>query len=69
MFSMRTFVALMRGINVGSARKLPMADLRDAVCAARARSIRKPTSKAATSLVDAKGGAAGFAPAVGEGIG
>jgi uncharacterized protein (DUF1697 family) len=29
---MRTFVALMRGINVGSARKLPMADLR-ALCA------------------------------------
>jgi uncharacterized protein (DUF1697 family) len=28
---MRTFVALMRGINVGSARKLPMAELR-ALC-------------------------------------
>jgi uncharacterized protein (DUF1697 family) len=53
---MQTFVALMRGINVGSARKLPMADLR-ALCE-RLGFERPQTYIQSGNLVgDAKGGA------------
>lgn len=54
---MRTFVALMRGINVGAARKLPMADLR-ALCVKL--SLERPQTyiQSGNLLVDSKGDAA-----------
>jgi uncharacterized protein (DUF1697 family) len=52
---MRTFVALMRGINVGSARKLPMADLR-ALCAKIRLGYPQTYIQSGNLLVDAKGG-------------
>ena len=52
---MRTFVALMRGINVGSARKLPMADLR-ALCAKIGLGYPQTYIQSGNLLVDAKGG-------------
>ncbi|MGA8815723.1 MAG: DUF1697 domain-containing protein [Xanthobacteraceae bacterium] len=52
---MRTFVALMRGINVGSARKLSMADLR-ALCAKIRLGYPQTYIQSGNLLVDAKGG-------------
>jgi uncharacterized protein (DUF1697 family) len=53
---MQTFVALMRGINVGSTRKLPMADLRD-FC--RKLGLGNPETyiQSGNLIVDAKGDA------------
>ena len=51
---MRTFVALMRGINVGSARKLPMADLR-ALCTELGLERPQTYIQSGNLLVDAKG--------------
>lgn len=53
---MRTFVALMRGINVGSARKLPMADLR-ALCLALGMERPQTYIQSGNLIVDAEGGA------------
>ncbi len=52
---MRTFVALMRGINVGSARKPPMADLR-ALCGSLGLKNPQTYIQSGNLLVDAKGG-------------
>ena len=52
---MQTFVALMRGINVGSARKLPMADLR-ALCTALGLERPQTYIQSGNLLVDAKSG-------------
>lgn len=54
---MQTFVALMRGINVGSARKLPMADLR-ALCVRLGLERPQTYIQSGNLLVDAKGDAA-----------
>lgn len=54
---MRTFVALMRGINVGSARKLPMADLR-ALCVKLGLEGPQTYIQSGNLIVDATGGAA-----------
>ena len=51
---MPTFVALMRGINVGSARKLPMADLR-ALCESLGLEHPRTYIQSGNLLVDAKG--------------
>lgn len=51
---MRTFVALMRGINVGAARKLPMADLR-ALCAKIGLGYPQTYIQSGNLLVDAEG--------------
>lgn len=51
---MRTFVALMRGINVGPTRKLPMADLR-AVCAEIGLHQPQTYIQSGNLIVDAKG--------------
>jgi uncharacterized protein (DUF1697 family) len=51
---MRTFVALMRGINVGSARKLPMADLR-ALCTKIGLDRPQTYIQSGNLVVDAKG--------------
>ncbi len=56
---MPTFVALMRGINVGSARKLPMADLRD-LCVKLGLERPQTYIQSGNLLVDAKGGGAGL---------
>jgi len=50
---MRTFVALMRGINVGSARKLPMTDLR-ALCTALGLERPQTYIQSGNLLVDSK---------------
>ena len=50
---MQTFVALMRGINVGSARKLPMADLR-ALCTALGLERPQTYIQSGNLLVDSK---------------
>jgi uncharacterized protein (DUF1697 family) len=54
---MQTFVVLMRGINVGSARKLPMADLR-ALCGSLGLERPQTYIQSGNLLVDAGGGAA-----------
>lgn len=54
---MQTFVALMRGINVGSARKLPMGDLR-ALCGSLGLERPQTYIQSGNLLVDAKGGEA-----------
>jgi uncharacterized protein (DUF1697 family) len=53
---MRTFVALMRGINVGSTRKVPMADLRALSSKA---GLKRPETyiQSGNLIVDADGGA------------
>jgi uncharacterized protein (DUF1697 family) len=51
---MRTFVALMRGINVGSARKLPMVELR-ALCSGLGLELPQTYIQSGNLLVDAKG--------------
>ena len=51
---MQTFVALMRGINVGSARKLPMADLR-ALCTALGLERPQTYIQSGNLLVDSNG--------------
>ena len=51
---MQTFVALMRGINVGSARKLPMADLR-ALCTALGLERPQTYIQSGNLLVDGNG--------------
>jgi uncharacterized protein (DUF1697 family) len=51
---MQTFVALMRGINVGSARKLPMADLR-ALCSRLGLERPETYIQSGNLIVDAKG--------------
>jgi uncharacterized protein (DUF1697 family) len=56
-FSMQTFVALMRGINVGSARKLPMGDLR-ALCGSLGLERPQTYIQSGNLLVEAKGGEA-----------
>jgi uncharacterized protein (DUF1697 family) len=55
--SMQTFVVLMRGINVGSGRKLPMADLR-ALCGSLGLERPQTYIQSGNLLVDARGGAA-----------
>jgi uncharacterized protein (DUF1697 family) len=50
---MQTFVALMRGINVGSARRLPMADLR-ALCSALGLERPQTYIQSGNLLVDSK---------------
>ncbi len=52
---MQTFVVLMRGINVGSARKLPMADLR-ALCTALGLERPQTYIQSGNLLVDGNGG-------------
>ena len=54
---MQTFVALMRGINVGSARKLPMGDLR-ALCGSLGLERPQTYIQSGNLLVEAKGGEA-----------
>ena len=54
---MRTFVVLMRGINVGAARKLPMAELR-ALCATLGLDRPETYIQSGNLIVDAKGDAA-----------
>jgi uncharacterized protein (DUF1697 family) len=54
---MQTFVALMRGINVGSARKLPMVDLR-ALCVRLGLERPRTYIQSGNLLVDAKGNGA-----------
>jgi uncharacterized protein (DUF1697 family) len=51
---MRTFVALMRGINVGSARKLPMAELR-ALCTKAGLKRPETYIQSGNLIVDAEG--------------
>lgn len=53
---MRTFVALMRGINVGAARKLPMANLR-ALCVKLGLESPQTYIQSGNLLVDAMGDA------------
>lgn len=53
---MQTFVALMRGINVGSARKLPMADLR-ALCGRLGLERPQTYIQSGNLIVDTKGDA------------
>lgn len=53
---MRTFVALMRGINVGAARKVPMADLR-ALCVKLGLERPQTYIQSGNLLVDATGDA------------
>ena len=54
---MQTFVALMRGINVGSARKLPMADLR-ALCGSLGLGNPQTYIQSGNLLVDAESNSA-----------
>jgi uncharacterized protein (DUF1697 family) len=56
---MPTFVALMRGINVGSARKLPMADLR-VLCESLGLESPQTYIQSGNLLVDAKGDRTGL---------
>jgi uncharacterized protein (DUF1697 family) len=56
---MQTFVALMRGINVGSTRKLPMADLR-AFCLKLGLSKPENYIQSGNLIVDAIGDARGL---------
>jgi uncharacterized protein (DUF1697 family) len=51
---MQTFVALMRGINMGSARKLPMADLR-ALCVRLGLERPQTYIQSGNLLIDARG--------------
>jgi uncharacterized protein (DUF1697 family) len=51
---MRTFVALLRGINMGSARKLPMADLR-ALCSKLGLERPETYIQSGNLIVDARG--------------
>jgi uncharacterized protein (DUF1697 family) len=51
---MRAFVALIRGINVGSARKLPMADLR-ALCSKLGLERPQTYIQSGNLIVDANG--------------
>jgi len=53
---MRTFVALMRGINVGSTRKVPMADLR-ALCAKAGLKRPQTYIQSGNLIVEAEGDA------------
>ncbi len=53
---MQTFVALMRGINVGSTRKVPMAELR-ALCAKAGLKRPETYIQSGNLVVDAKGDA------------
>jgi uncharacterized protein (DUF1697 family) len=54
--TMRTFVALMRGINVGSTRKLPMAELR-ALCTKAGLKRPETYIRSGNLIVDAEGDA------------
>jgi uncharacterized protein (DUF1697 family) len=54
MHPMRTFVALMRGINVGAARKLPMGDLR-ALCSRLGLERPETYIQSGNLIVDARG--------------
>ena len=53
---MQTFVALMRGINVGSTRKVPMAELR-ALCAKAGCKHPETYIQSGNLIVDAEGDA------------
>lgn len=60
---MTTYVALLRGVNVGGHRKVPMADLRDALTEAGFERVRTYI-QSGNIVLDAQGGAAKVAAAI-----
>ncbi len=63
---MPTFVALLRGINVGSARKVPMAALRE-LCVKRGLQRPETYIQSGNLIVDADGDAEAAARSFGAG--